>query len=135
MILRNLYRRRDYCGFRGELRMLVANYNLRRGDLHHCKLRQSSLGRRQRIMISSAASSADYRPRGSENIRVGRGCDESYDLALLGLRHNVMAKSRASKNNTYQNNVDDNGANQAIGAVVVKFAPDFSGEWCIGSQS
>jgi hypothetical protein len=86
-------------------------------------------------MISSSATSADNCSRGSEDVCVGRRRDEGYDLALLGLRHNVMAKSRAGKNNTYQYNVDDNGANQAIGPIVVKFAPDFAGEWCIGSQS
>ena len=135
MIFRNLYRRRDHGRFCGELRMLVTNYNLRRRDLHHRKLRQSSLGRRKGIMISPAAASADNRSRGSEDVCVGRRRDEGYDLALLGLHHDVMPKGRARKNKSYQDNVHNNRAHQAVGPVVVKFAPDFSREWCIGSQS
>jgi hypothetical protein len=85
--------------------MLVANHNLRRRDLHPCQLGQPSLGRRQGIMISSAASPADHRSRGSENVGVRRRRDESYNLALLGLFHDVMAQSRARKDKAYQYNV------------------------------
>ncbi len=88
--------------------MLVANYNLRRRDLHHRKLRQSSLGCRQGIMISSATASTNNCSRGSENVCVGRRRDEGYDLALLGLHHDVMPKSRTRKNKSYQYDVDGN---------------------------
>jgi hypothetical protein len=86
-------------------------------------------------MISSAASSAHNCSRSSEDVCVRGWRDESYDHALLGLLGDVMSKSRARKNKSYQYNVDDNRAHQAIGPVVVKLAPDLSREWRIGSQS
>jgi hypothetical protein len=59
-------------------------------------------------MISSAASSADNRSRGPEDVGVGRGRNEGYNLALLGLHHDVMPKSRPRKNKSDQYDVDDN---------------------------
>jgi hypothetical protein len=85
-------------------------------------------------MISSAPSSADHRSRNVQNVRVGRRRDQSYDLALLGLLHNVMSKSSAQKHQTYQHNVNHDRAHHAIGPIVVKFSPDFSRELRICSQ-
>ena len=135
VIFRDLNRRRDHRRFRGKLRILIADHNLGRSDLHHGNLGQSSLRRRLRIMISSATSAADHRSRNSQDVCVGSRSDQSYDLALLGLLHNVMSKSRAHKNQTYQDNVDDDRAHQTICPVVVKFSPDFSRELRICSQS
>ena len=107
MIFRDLHWRRNHGRLRGKFWMLVADNNLRRRDLHHRKLWQSSLGCRQRIMVSPASASTDDLFGGPENVGVRRRRDEGYYLSLAGWLYDLMSKSSGREKKSYQHNVDD----------------------------
>jgi len=90
-----------------QLRRHIAKHNLWRCDLHLRELRQSSFGRGQRIMISSAPTPSDQFMRRPKDVGVRRRCNEDYSLSLLGLVDDLMSHSSARQDKAQQHNVND----------------------------
>ena len=57
-------------------------------------------------MISSTASTSDDFLRCSKDVRVGRRCNEGYDLSLLGLLYNLMSNGSADNDEAQQYHVN-----------------------------
>src|ERR1700730_16612759 len=117
-------RRNHHRGLNRELRVFISKNDLRRRDLLHRKLRQSTLWSRQLVMVTAATTASHYFLGDWKRVRIWRRSDQRYGLMLLNALHNLMAKHGAAEDQTQSYHVNHRRANQPIGAVIIELSPD-----------
>ena len=107
-------RRHHHRRLGGQLRFFIPHHDLRRGDLLHRRLGQITLGRRYRIMISTAAAAAHYFLRYLQCGDIRRWRDEHHRFTRLDLFYDLMSEGRDTEKKTQKNNVHNHRSNHSV---------------------
>src|SRR5579864_8185636 len=108
---------------RREMWIFISNDDRGRGDLLHCRLRWSPLGRRERIVVPAATAAADHFRGSRQSVRIRRWGNQRHNLPRYNSADDLMTERSAGQEQADQRNVHDGGYRDTIGAIIVVLPP------------